>query len=304
MSTADTIRHHHTPVTPRRKEPMMRPVHDAQERSSPLRLFFGLLLAGLVIWAAYLVAVGKYYSPRTGFGFYIGVGGTLMMLALLAYPLRKRVSWMQRWGSLKHWFRIHMIMGIIGPMLVLFHSTFHIRTTNAAVALVSMLGVVTSGIVGRFVYTKIHYGLYGRRATMEKVREAFSAQADATKSRLHFAPRVETWVRSFENNVTHPDRSLSSSAWRFLTLGATRSVLEFRCGREMKRLLREERRPEFPGGAHEALTLISSYLREVERVAHFTTYERFFSLWHILHIPLIYLLAASTLFHVLAAYMY
>lgn len=287
-----------------KKESQPRAAARVQDRTSSLKPLMGMFLVGLVIWAAYLVAVGKYYTPRSGFGFYIGVFGTLMMLALLAYPLRKRVSWMQRWGSLKHWFRIHMIMGIVGPTLVLFHSTFHIRSTNAAVALASMLGVAISGIVGRFVYTKIHYGLYGSRATLEKVREQFAGQASEAKSRLHFAPRVEQLLHTFEHTATQPDRSFGASAWHFLAIGITRSIIEFRCARELKKILRAERRPEFHGGAQEAIALVSVYLREVERVAHFTTYERLFSLWHVLHIPLIYLLAASTVFHVLAAYMY
>lgn len=304
MSTAGTIQRHHTPVTPRQKASGQRSSDAAQERPSSIRQLMSVLLMALMTCAAYLVAVGKYYTPRSGFGFYIGVIGTLMMLGLLAYPLRKHVPWMQRWGALKHWFRIHMIMGIIGPTLVLFHSTFHIRSTNAAVALASMLGVVISGVVGRFVYTKIHYGLYGRRATLGKVREEFAGQADEAKSRLHFAPRVEQWLQSFERKATRHDRSLGAYVWHFLTLGLTRSVIEFRCARELQRLLRSERRPEFHKGAPEAIALVSSYLREVERVAHFTTYERLFSLWHVLHIPLIYLLAASTMFHILAAYMY
>ncbi|HEX7766779.1 MAG TPA: hypothetical protein VF443_08695 [Nitrospira sp.] len=304
MSTAGTVQRHHAPVTPRQKASEQRSSDAAQERPSSIRQLMSVLLMALMAWAAYLVAVGKYYTPRSGFGFYIGVIGTLMMLALLAYPLRKHVPWMQRWGALKHWFRIHMIMGIIGPTLVLFHSTFHIRSTNAAVALASMLGVVISGVVGRFVYTKIHYGLYGSRATLEKVREEFAGQADEAKSRLHFAPRVEQWLHSFERKTTRPDRSLGASAWHFLTLGLTRSVIEFRCARELQRLLRSERRPEFQNEAPEAIALVSSYLREVERVAHFTIYERLFSLWHVVHIPLIYLLAASTMFHILAAYMY
>lgn len=304
MSTAGAIEHRETSAAPIPKESGRRPPDSApRQSSSPLQLL-GILISALVIWAAYLVAVGKYYTPRSGFGFYIGVIGTVMMLALLAYPLRKHVSWMQRWGALKHWFRIHMIMGIVGPALVLFHSTFHIRSTNAAVALASMLGVVVSGVIGRFVYTKIHYGLYGRRATLEKVKEELSCQAGDTKSRLHFAPRVEQWLQSYEQMATQPDRSLTSSAWHFLTLGWTRFVIEFRCARELKHLLRSERRPEFRRGAPEAVALVSSYLREIERVAQFTTYERLFSLWHVLHIPLIYLLAASTIFHILAAYMY
>ena len=293
-----------TPVVPRSMETAPRPNKDVSPQpTSTGQLWTGAVIS-LLTWAAYQVAYGKYYTPRSNFGFYLGVAGTLMMLALLAYPLRKHVSWMQRWGALKHWFRIHMIMGIVGPTLVLFHSTFHIRSTNAAVALLSMLGVVISGIVGRFVYTKIHYGLYGSRATLERVRETFSGQADETKSRLHFAPRVEQWLHSYERKTMQPDRSLGLSLWHFLTLGLTRAILEFRCARELKRLLRSERRTEFRRGAQEAISLASSYLREVERVAHFTSYERLFSLWHVLHIPLIYLLAASTIFHILAVYMY
>jgi hypothetical protein len=50
--------------------------------------------------------------------------------------------------------------------------------------------------------------------------------------------------------------------------------------------------------------LASSYLRACQRVAQFSTYERVFSLWHVLHIPLIYILAACTIFHIVAVYMY
>ena len=261
-------------------------------------------LSGVLTWMAYTVATGKYYTPRSNVGFYLGVVGTLMMLLLLAYPLRKHVRWMQRWGALKHWFRIHMILGIVGPTLVLFHSTFHIRSTNAAVALFSMLGVVISGIIGRFVYTKIHYGLYGSRATLGKIQEEFAGHSNDAKSRLHFAPRVERWLQSFEQYSTQIGRSFISHLFNFLTLGLRRGILEFRCARELRRILKTEQHPEFRGGASEAIQLASSYLRESQRVAQFSTYERFFSLWHVLHIPLIYILAASTVFHIMAVYMY
>ncbi|OAI49172.1 hypothetical protein AYO43_10765, partial [Nitrospira sp. SCGC AG-212-E16] len=225
-------------------------------------------------------------------------------LLMLAYPLRKHVRWMQRWGALKHWFRIHMIMGIVGPTLVLFHSTFHLRSTNATVALFSMLGVVISGIIGRFIYTKIHHGLYGRRVTLEKLQAEFAGHSNDAKSRLHFAPRVERWLQSFERDSMQVDRSFTSHLVSPLTIGLKRHILAFRCGRELRRILKTERHPEFHGGASEATQLASSYLRECQRVAQFSIYERVFSLWHVLHIPLIYILAACTIFHIMAAYMY
>jgi hypothetical protein len=256
------------------------------------------------MWVTYKVATGKHYTPRSNFGFYLGVVGSLMMVALLAYPLRKYVRFMHRWGALKHWFRVHMILGIVGPTLVLFHSTFHVRSTNAAVALFSMLGVVISGVIGRFVYTKIHHGLYGSRVTLEKVREEFVGRSNDAKSRLHFAPRVEQWLQSFERDSMQLDRTFASHILSLPTLGLRRRILAFRCGRELRKLLKTERHPEFRGGAPEAIQLAVVYLREIQRVAQFSTYERFFSLWHVLHIPLIYILAASTIFHIIAVYMY
>lgn len=276
----------------------------ASDGSSVINRLVALLGLGLLVWLAYKVATGKYYTPRSNFGFYLGVVGSVTMLAMLLYPLRKHVHALHRWGVLKHWFRWHMIMGIAGPTLILFHSTFHLRSLNATIALMSMLIMVGSGVIGRFVYTKIHYGLYGSRATLERIQKEFAGQSDTMRSRFHMAPRVDQWLRSFEREANQAERSLITMWWHVAALGWKRRLCAFRCARELRSILGRERHPEFVGGSSEALHLANRYLREAERVAEFTTYERIFSLWHILHIPLIYLLAASTIFHIIAVYMY
>ncbi len=287
------------------RQPASRPDDGTGPQSSGLmkRLltFMGLLLS---IWVAYKVATGKYYTPRSNFGFYLGVVGSVMMLALLLYPLRKHVRFMQRWGALKHWFRWHMIMGIVGPTLILLHSTFHLRSLNATIALISMLIVVISGVIGRFVYTKIHYGLYGSRATLEKVRQEFAGSADSLRSRFHMAPRVEHWLHSFESEANRPERSFITMWWHLFALGWKRRLYAFRCAKELRAVIGPTRSSEFRGGTSDAIHLAKRYLRDAERVAEFSTYERLFSLWHVLHIPLMYLLAASTVFHIIAVYMY
>ena len=146
--------------------------------------------------------------------------------------------------------------------------------------------------------------LFRSRATLEKVQQEFASHSNDAKSRLHFAPRVEQWLKSFERDSTQLDRSFTSHLFSPLTLGLKRIILAFRCARELRRMLKAERHPEFRVGASEAIQLASSYLRESQRVAQFSTYERLFSLWHVLHIPLIYILAACTIFHIVAAYMY
>lgn len=304
MAVAESIRQREHRSTVQRAQPQARPVGKPVSRSSANSPLVMAAILSVLGWLGYIIATGKYYTPRSNFGFYLGVVGSVMMLLLLAYPLRKHMRFMHRWGALKNWFRIHMIMGIVGPLLVLFHSTFHLRSTNATVALFSMLGVVISGIIGRFVYTKIHYGLYGSRATKEKIQEELAGISDDAKSRLHFAPRVEQWLQSFERDSMQLDRSFTSHLFSPLTIGSKRIILAFRCAHELRRILKTERHPEFRGGASEAIQLASSYLSKCQRVAQFSTYERFFSLWHMLHVPLIYILAACTIFHIMAVYMY
>jgi hypothetical protein len=309
MPVAEPVSRLDRPRTPpvqstARPKPKLVKGETTTDSPTPMARLFTIALVGLTIWLAYKIATKGYYTPRSNFGFYLGVVGSVMMLFMMGYPLRKHVRFMQSWGALKNWFRLHMIMGIVGPTLILFHSTFHLRSMNATIALFSMLGVVISGIIGRFVYTKIHYGLYGRRATLEKVRADFAGQSSEAKSRLHFAPRVEQWLQSFERDAMQLDRSFTSHLLSPLTIGLSRILLTIRCAFELRRAMKTSRYPEFPGGVSEATRLTSSYLKECERVAQFSTYERLFSLWHVLHVPLIYILAATAVFHIISVYMY
>ena len=50
--------------------------------------------------------------------------------------------------------------------------------------------------------------------------------------------------------------------------------------------------------------VVSQYLNAVTRVAQFTAYERLFSLWHVAHIPFVYLLLISAVIHVVAVHAY
>lgn len=259
----------------------------------------------LVAWVGWKVAHEQYYTSRSPLGFYLGVAGSLMMLsAVLGYPLRKRVGFMQRWGAIKHWFRIHMFLGLVGPTLILFHATFHVRSPNAGVALISMLLVLASGVIGRFIYSKIHFGLYGRRATMKTLQEQLQGNSEEAQSCFTISTKVEDWLHNFEHSALKTNRPFPESAFHVFGLGLWRKWLEFRCRSEIQRVLKKQKPLTYHDQVEEATALNSSYLKGIQQVAQFKMYERFFSLWHVLHIPLIYILAATGVFHVIAVYMY
>ena len=270
--------------------------------------FLNLLgfLGGIgLVWSAWQVFQGNLYTSKSNVGFYLGLGGSLSMVAaLLGYPLRKHVKFMKNWGAIKNWFRIHMAFGIIGPTLILYHATFHVRSLNAGVALGSMLLVVASGIVGRFLYSRIHFGLYGRRATLSKLQEELLASSPDTTSWTSAFPRIVRRLQRFERSVLKTQWPLTERILQFLTVGIRRRFIGILCAIDLRLHFSRVHHPQLPDTPQEARQLLSSYLVNIQRVAQFTTYERIFSLWHILHVPFLFILAASSIFHIIAVYMY
>lgn len=260
-----------------------------------------LALLFLAIWLGWLVANGDYYQSGTGLGYNLGLIGGLMMATLLLYSLRKHVKFMQKLGKLKYWFKIHMILGVLGPVLVLFHTTFRLGSLNAAVAFYCMLLVAGSGLVGRFVYTRIHKGLYGSRTTLKEAREELAGSSGDVKSRLHFFPKVEKWLTEYEYEALEAKRGFLQGVWYFLSFDIRRMFLYRRCSRNIHQVLKAGRMSDVE---KEAKQLVGKYLLQVQTVAQFKKFEQIFSAWHVLHLPFMFMMVATAIFHVIWVHMY
>jgi hypothetical protein len=262
-----------------------------------------------VVWLGWKVAHGKYYKSGIGpgslgydhLGYYLGLVGGLMMLTLLLYSFRKHVKFMQKLGKLKHWFKFHMILGVLGPVLVLFHTTFHTGSVNASVALYCMLLVAGSGLVGRFVYTRIHKGLYGSRTTLKAEREGLAGSTGDVKSKLHFFPKIEKKISYFEYLALEKKRGFFAGLWFFITFDVRRLYLTWQCKRYIYNKMGPERMHDV---AKEASALVRQYLIQVQTVAQFKKFEQIFSAWHVLHLPFMYMMVATAIFHVIWVHMY
>jgi hypothetical protein len=288
-----------------------RPAPDSATRE-PEKRSRGLVVPLLVLFAAlgWLAARGGFYTPGDDFGYYLGLVGALMMLVLLLYPLRKHVGFLRKLGAIRHWFRLHMFFGIAGPLLILFHSTFTIGSLNAGVAMGCMLLVAGSGVIGRFIYTRIHHGLYGRRATVQELQNQLGICEGEIRSKFHFAPRVEERLKAFgELAHRHPEGFLAG-AWQFLTLALRARHIRARCMRDLKKNLgthamqRGWTRDKLRRRLAAASEMITTYLVAVRHTAQLGVYERLFSLWHILHVPFVFMLVISGVVHVIAVHMY
>jgi len=101
-----------------------------------------------------------------------GIIGALMLILLLGYSLRKRFRFMRKLGVLRRWLNVHIFFGIIGPLLIILHSTFKLNGL-VSVSFWAMIGVALSGVIGRYLYTQIPRTISGNELTKEEARDQF-----------------------------------------------------------------------------------------------------------------------------------
>jgi hypothetical protein len=271
---------------------------------------YGYLFLAAMAAVGWLISDRKLVDPNEGLGYWLGIVGGSMMLLLLLYPSGKRSSLLRRLGMVKHWFRIHMIFGLVGPLLVLYHCNFSVDAINSAVALYSMVAVTISGLIGRYFYTRVHRGLYGKRANIEELREEISDAVDNSRGLAAILPRFINELHAVSAKLTGDEFTRSIGIGHSLSWNFKYYFVRVR----LYLLINQELRAQAANS--EALQINSRNLRKtansyaakqvglMRQVAQLSFYERVFSLWHVFHMPLFLLLVASALVHVLAVHMY
>ena len=130
------------------------------------------LLAMLLISLIYgfVVLAWRRVPPASDFfGHMIGVlGFILMLMTETLFSLRKR-SRSARWGRMSNWLNFHIFTGIVGPFMVLLHTSWKFNGLAGAVTLMTLI-VVASGFIGRFIYTSIPRTVDGFRSGSRSYR--------------------------------------------------------------------------------------------------------------------------------------
>jgi len=91
----------------------------------------------------------------------IGIAGTALILLNLTFMARRRLRSMRRFGALRLWMNMHVVTGLLGPLIVVFHTAFEPRTAVATIALASLGVLVLTGVLGRFIYAMIPHTVAG-----------------------------------------------------------------------------------------------------------------------------------------------
>jgi hypothetical protein len=212
----------------------------------------------------------RLLRPSGAVGQALGVAGLVMMLVPVAYAVRKRWSPMARAGSMKSWLDVHIFCGMVGPALVTFHTSFKFNGI-VSVAYWSMVIVVLSGVIGRYLYVRIPRSLRGAELSYAEIEaRAAGLMADVAAA-----------------GVPASDLERAATGW-----GAA-AWLERR--RTRRRLVE---RGLDRATADRVLALASERALLLRRLTHLARTRRLFALWHVFHLPLVYLMFAIVIAHV------
>jgi hypothetical protein len=268
------------------------------------------LVVSLIVTCGWLLRDYNPLTPKHGPGYALGVCGGITLLLLTLYPARKHLRFMRTLGKLSHWFRIHMIFGVAAPLLVLFHCNFRPGAPNSKIALGSMLLVATSGVVGRYIYTRINHGLYGARATLEELHAELDLSAHTLGERLPPKALASLRLAAFTELVQARRPAMIGRIVRFVTLPLRARQVRRRVFVDLKADLDHGAAAAGWGdevrGANEAALreTIDAYIAALVKEAQFRAYERLASLWHALHLPLFVMLLLTATLHVIAVQLY
>lgn len=285
----------------------------SRQRRKRLTAFRALLVAlyaaGLGTFMALLAMGSSYYAtplaerprhpdywdlkPGGRLGIVYGVTGAAMMTVMHLYSVRKRVRPLRRLGPLARWLDLHILMGVLGPLYIVLHTSF--KTGGiAALSFWSMVAVALSGVFGRYLYLQIPRTRAGEALTLKEVEAEDQELSHRLREEFGLDEARLAELQELAS-PSAPRGGLLSSLWRALRddlgPGRRRKIRAFTAALpgvpkplrgELRRLLRQK-----------------SLLRR--RILMWDAMQRLFHHWHVVHKPFAIVMYVFLVAHVAAA---
>jgi pheromone shutdown protein TraB len=271
------------------------------------RIYIGFLILIVLLATSYLAYQGyTYYSlgldqrffhpdhqtlkPSGFLGHTLGIFGSfLIIVGVSTYMLRKRVSKFSRLGILKYWLEFHIFLCTIGPIFVLYHTAFKFGGL-VAVSFWSMVAVVLSGVIGRYIYLQIPRTIEGREMNLNEINQI---KDELNKKLVSTFNIDEKALQDILNAVQkRPDRSGNSMVARSIS----KFNFERKTIKEVKKILKLNK--VIGNGYKEVIGLIKDEINLNRKIDRLISMQNLFKYWHVAHLPFALLMLIIMLIHV------
>ena len=262
------------------------------------RELWAAFIAILLITLVYLFAMSQMGGVPAASGFFghgIGIlGFILMMMTELLYSWRKR-SLSARWGKMSSWLRFHIFTGLVGPYMVLLHSSWKFNGLAGIVMLLTFI-IVLSGIVGRYIFTAIPRTADGTEIEASELESQISIIEGSLQQWRESQPEV---ARALGRSLQSDSQSVGNSL--LAVFGRTFSDISYQL---QLWGVRRKIQTRYRAQAIELEKLIQRRRILQRQVSSLIMARRLLSLWHAVHIPIGVALFATAFVHMIGAIYY
>ena len=252
-----------------------------------------------ILYLFVAIMLGGIPPASEFFGHSLGIlGFVLMLMTETLYSMRKR-SRSAKWGRMSDWLQFHIFTGIVGPYLVLIHSSWKFNGI-AGIAMLLTVIIVFSGFVGRYIYTSVPRTIDGIEVQAAQIQDAISAIESDLRAWFEKRPDTVPFLQQQLAIATYTDSS-DSTRGASLIFGRI-----FTDTGERVRWWFEKYRLE-PGLRSQAAQLegLLKSRRTLERqVRSLAQARRLLALWHAIHVPIGLVLFAAAFIHIIGAIYY
>lgn len=231
-----------------------------------------------------------YFKPSGVLGHGLGIIGTLLILiGVFGYIARKRYGFLARFGRLKYWLEFHIFLCSLGPIMILFHTAFKFGGI-VSISFWSMVAVVVSGIIGRFIYIQIPRTIEGRELNLAEVRDMKQDIGSILAESFSLDERSYAIVLDSTRIYTRP-------------AGSTLLVRMLRKYFEDKKTIRTirkalERNSLSKAEVRNIIRLVKSEIQLNNRIERLDSMQNLFKYWHVAHLPFAIIMLVFLVIHV------
>jgi hypothetical protein len=272
-----------------------------------LWILLGIPLAASLYWLHYYLAppsirvrepLHALLRPSGNVGQGFGVAGLFLFLSMWLYPLRKRLGVKKLLGSVASWLRVHTYVGLALPLLIAVHAGWRFHGL-IGLGYLAMVTVSLSGIVGRYIYTRIPRSRSGLELTRDEIASRRRTLVTDIAAALGLDPlSVE---EALEQAVTPPH---ATGMWSTIRSLIGSDFARWRAIGSLRRYWsrpRPGRRPVDRKTLDSAVRLARDEIRLNQQLRLLTGTQRVFRFWHVAHRPVSFTALTAIVVHVAVA---
>lgn len=232
-------------------------------------------------------------KPGGRWGHGLGILGSAMMLLLFLYSARKKHRLGIRFGKIRYWLNIHIFFGIMGPVFVTLHTSFKFGGI-VSISYYSMIAVMLSGFVGRYLYVQIPRSLSGDALSVKEMEERNKMIQRLLLEKYRVNPQFLHKIQT----LAGVDRTRHASGFAALFLILKNDLSRpFKLRKLRKRILEQNR--ELPAQKmQELIGIIKQQAILTRKMALLSSIQPLFHYWHVVHKPFAYVMITIMFIHV------